>query len=224
MPHKRASSDAALDKSVEILRDGLGRVAKDTFVMAPLWVPGVGCLGLVTFADLPYVRTGATNTRTRKKRRRRQPTAESSIRGSSGVPSGGIYERHSESSSCPYAVGGRFIDFAKRVGVTLGAAVHRIRCRALLQAIAADRGKVVAHGDHGDMLKENPSMLSLLQPKKGSPVDTGEVVPRTTNVLLWPTNFEVSICIFAAVELTEHNGVQHVWIFQVCGISFSGRL
>lgn len=164
-----------------ILREGLGRVARNTFVIAPLWVAGVGCLGLVTLADLPYVRPRVTQTR-KWERRRRQPTG--GFDGNSGAPPGDTDEL-SSGSPCPYVVGEGFIEFAKRVGIALGTAVHRIRCRAFLAAIAVEVGEV----RRDDGIVESPGRCS---PQEPPPIDANEVVIRKTHVLLWPTDFEVT--------------------------------
>lgn len=56
MPHKYVSSSAALKTSVALLREGIGPTVSNAFVLAPLWVPGVGCIGIFTIVDIPYAR------------------------------------------------------------------------------------------------------------------------------------------------------------------------
>lgn len=159
-----------------ILRDSLGHVARNAFVIAPLRVPGVGCLGLVTFADLPYIRPRVAQMR-KWKRRRHQPTPDF----------GGNMGELSSGSPCPYIIGKGFIEFTKRVGIALGIAVHRIRCRALLSSIAMELGG--NRRGHGIL-----TTSGTCSPQEPPPAGANEVVTRKTRVLLLPTDFEVISC------------------------------
>lgn len=127
MPYKHVSSDSALETSVAILRDGIGPAVSKAFVIAPLWVPGVGCVGLVVLADIPYARQ---RTNRRYKQRTRQHIAEEPC----------AARRRGANPRCPYVVGAGVVEFAKRVGMALGGAVHRIRKRTVLAAITAEVG------------------------------------------------------------------------------------
>lgn len=146
MPYKHTSSDPALDTSVAILREGIGPAVSNAFVIAPLWVLGVGCVGLITLTNIPYARPRMNR---RCKRRQRQGVA---------VESGATRHRGAN-PRCPYVVGAGVVEFAQRVGLAVGGAVHRIRTRAVLAAIT------VAVSDHtGNNVKKTRAVdLSLGQ-------------------------------------------------------------
>lgn len=174
MLHRQSSSDAALEQSVSIVRGSLGPAVADAFVLAPLWVPNVGCVGLLTLADLPY--SGPTVVERRRKERRRHQSSGEDTEATDGRRGVGAMR----TSPCPYVVGD-FVDFAKRVGVALGTAVHRVRCRALVAAVNVDRR---IPGQEGGALKSPKSAPQLAHADAG--------LTRTTPVLLWPSNFEAS--------------------------------
>lgn len=140
MPHKRTSSDPALESSVAILRDSMGPAVAGAFVVAPLWIPGVGCIGLVTLADIPYSRPPRAARRGRN----------------------GMHARSRASSECPYVVGAGVVESARRVGLALGVAVHRTRKRALVTAIRA--GGAVS--DRGSGASEHQAR-TIASPSKG---------------------------------------------------------
>ena len=99
-PHEQASSDSALETSVAILREGIGPTVASAFVIAPLWVPDLGCVGLVTFTNVPYAI--APNLQERGQSRKRSKP------------------KH-------FVVGAGVVECSRRVGLALGIAVVRIR-------------------------------------------------------------------------------------------------
>lgn len=129
---------------MQILRTSLGPVATNAFLIAPLWVPGVGCLGLFTLADLPYARVAATGPL--NKRRAGALRSRSRNQGKSGM------------SEFPYMIGAGVVNFAVRVGVALGVAVHRVRTEALLASINVERE--IGRGDdrRSSTVKYSPRM------------------------------------------------------------------
>lgn len=142
MPHKDTSSDPALDTSVAILRDGIGPTVSGAFVIAPLWVPDIGCVGLITFANVPYAQVRVS--------RRRQ--------------AGGKLATSRAASRCFYEVGAGVVEFARRVGLAVGPAVYRVRKSTLIADIKVE-DKFSGH--FGDDVKEERRITSP-SPEKGS--------------------------------------------------------
>ncbi|CAM9193761.1 unnamed protein product [Scytosiphon promiscuus] len=172
MPHKHVSSSAALKASVALLREGIGPGVSKAFVLAPVWVPGVGCIGLITIADIPYSRSlkkagrgvggdgrgrrgnnsklhvdGARTLKIRHGNRRHA---------GKGCGSAGKFNEHAKAGAdgesrphMRYAVGAGVVEFARRVGVALGSAMFRLRNRSLITSIKREGGKYHTHGGKG---------------------------------------------------------------------------
>lgn len=120
MPHKKISTDPALEASVAILREGIGPTIAKAFVIAPLWAPGIGCIGLITLADIPYAQP--------RKARRQQGGRDNRRRKA----------KSSALSRCPYVAGVGVVEFARRVGLALGGAIYRIQKGALIAGIGVE--------------------------------------------------------------------------------------
>lgn len=170
MPHKQVTSSAALKTSVALLRDGIGNAVSNAFVVAPLWAPGVGCIGLFTIADIPYARPPPAAGRGGGGRRSKHGTlhgnglAESTpsdrqqhgedattLGGGSGGgggsktlhAAGGVEE---EPTHVRHVVGPGVIELARRVGVALGTAVFRLRKKSLISSFRAEGGSCSIYG------------------------------------------------------------------------------
>ena len=154
MAQKKTSSDAALETSVAILRDGIGPDVAEAFVIAPLWAPGIGCVGVIALASVPYTR--CTEGRRRGLRGgkadhppKTQPQPEGSSRGSL-------------SSRCRHVVGAGVIEFVRRVGMAVGGAVFRSRTLALVEDIRVE-------GDGVGVNRGCGGSKGKLPPGSGSP-------------------------------------------------------
>lgn len=169
MPHKHVSSSAALKTSVALLREGIGPEVSGAFVLAPLWVPGVGCVGLITIADVPYARPppaagGGGRRRNPASHRHRQH------HGGGQAPSGHTSKekaqrgREGDESLVRHAVGPGMVEFARRVGVALGTAAFRLKKKSLLARIKVEGGRYSLHGGKGGGEQNVNQRLSLASP------------------------------------------------------------
>jgi len=153
MPHKELSSSAALETSVALLREGIGPAASKAFALVPLWVPDVGCIGLIAIADIPYARNPPPAGGGRGGGRRRKPdiyhardgrntTVDGQQRGR-GVGRSGSFDEATAGSKryARYAVGVGLVEFARRVGVSVGTAAFRLRKQSLLTHIKVECSK-----------------------------------------------------------------------------------
>lgn len=163
MPRKHTSSDPALETSVAILREGMGPAVSNAFVIAPLWVPDVGSIGVIAFADLPYARPTVT--------RRRRRAKKTGCRNQAG-------EKLATSRADPghrYAVGAGVVELARRIGLALGAAVFRVRKRALVASIRVGSGIRTEDGD-GSATQPTPASPSPeLSGRRGMAGDRGRM-------------------------------------------------
>lgn len=198
MPHKHVSSSAALKASVALLREGIGPGVSKAFVLAPLWAPGVGCVGLVTIADIPYssslTESGRRGVRRRKNGYHRAANSGGTncVRHGSRQHAGEGFRRgerfknnataDSEEEGGPhirYAVGAGVVDFARRAGVALGAAIFRLRNQALIASVKREGGEYgirggKSHGGSRGSKKELPLRSSpLLLTRQSSPILRG---------------------------------------------------
>lgn len=148
MPHKEISSDAALEMSVSMVREGIGSAVSSAFIMAPLWDPVVGCVGLLTLADIPYSKLQAAC-----RKAKRHPTTQH--------PGG---TQPVAKSRCPYVIGNGNLDFIRRVGLALGSAVFRTRKRALVTKIQVEHEFDADTNSVGPESNER-SIVSLAQRK-----------------------------------------------------------
>lgn len=182
MPNKQVSSSAALKTSVALLREGIGPGASDAFVLAPLWVPGVGCMGLITIADIPYATPppatgsggggGGGGQRKPVRRRRRQQHEEGtgpSGRAADEGTNGGV------ESHVRHAVGPGLVEFTRRVGVALGTAAFRLRKKSLVARIKAEEGRYSLHGGKASSENDANQRLSLSSPPLPPLRQTGQM-------------------------------------------------
>lgn len=143
MPYKHVSASTALKASVALLREGIGPEVSDAFVLAPLWVPGIGCIGLITIADIPYANPppapeGGGRRRKPASSHHRQQHGEGQA--PSGRTSDGatIRRRVGVGSGARHAVCPGMVELARRVGVALGTAVFRLRKSSLVARIQVE--------------------------------------------------------------------------------------
>ncbi|CAM9640751.1 unnamed protein product, partial [Ectocarpus sp. 12 AP-2014] len=147
MPHKHVSSSTALETSVALLREAIGPKAANAFVLAPLWAHGVGSIGLITIADIPYAKQSPVAGRGGGGGRRMNHghRVGSTRRPGKYTAGYGASDEHSptfgEVGRGPrvrYAVGAGVVDFARRVGVALGTAAFRLRNKGLVTRIRVE--------------------------------------------------------------------------------------
>ena len=191
MPHKHVSSSAALKASVALLREGIGSGVPNAFVLAPLWVPGVGCVGLITIADVPYTRSlpaagrgggGGGGGRRGKPASHLDHQQHGEGRARSGRTSSKRPNRGrgrgGEGPAARHAVGPGVVEFARRVGVALGTAAFRLRKKSLLARIKAEGSRYRLRDGKGSGKHDANQRLSLASPplspsQQAGPVETG---------------------------------------------------
>lgn len=196
MPHKDVSSSAALNTSVDLLREGIGPAVSNAFAVAPLWVPGVGCIGLFTIADIPYARPPSKAGRRAGggPRRRKHGTPHDSGRAKSGSshrqqqgggggggktarePAKGGRGGGGEYSHARHVVGAGVVELARRVGVALGTAVFRLRKKSLVTSIRAEGSGCSIFGGDNNIRNGNKNRLRLassLSPSSSPPREEG---------------------------------------------------
>lgn len=110
MHHIEASSYPSLKTSVAILRDSIGLAITSAFIIAPLWVPDTGGIGLVFFTDVPF--------------------AKDPRKANHG---------HKTKTLNPerFVVGYGIVDLARRTGLALGVAVDRLRRCSIMGTLKA---------------------------------------------------------------------------------------
>lgn len=157
MPYKHVSSSTALETSVALLRESIGPKAANAFVLAPLWVPGVGSIGLITIADIPYARqspvAGRGGGRRMKHGNRVGSTRRPGKYNSGHGPSHEDTPTFGEVGRGPrvrYAVGAGVVDFARRVGVAVGTAAFHLRKKGLVTRIRVEGGGYSRYTSPGD--------------------------------------------------------------------------
>ncbi len=196
MPHKELSSSTALETSVALLRDGIGPAASDSFALTPLWVPNVGCVGLIAIADIPYAknpplgggggrrikRDGYYDRDDQKKTVGRQHRA-------GGVGCSGNFNEATVGKKryARYAVGVGLVEFVRRVGVAVGTATFRLRKQSLLTHIKLEGSKFsIYHRKRTDeeSVDKNQSRLAsnrsplTLSPSRADRYTGGDAVGR----------------------------------------------
>eukprot|EP00752_Nemacystus_decipiens_P007665 g6853.t1 len=166
MPHKHVSSSSALKTSVALLREGIGRDIADAFVLAPLWVPDVGCIGLITIADIPYT-TLPQSARGGGRQRKPASHLHHQQHGRGEAPSGRTPDgatRRGRQGVDPYvrhAVGPGVVEFARRVGVALGTAAFHLRKKFVIARTKAAGARYSLHCGKG-IAEHNVSQRLLL--------------------------------------------------------------
>lgn len=159
MPHKETSSSAALETSVALLRGGIGPAASNAFALAPLWVPNVGCIGLIAIADIPYARNPSTASGRGGRSRKADKYGGSDSRnktaghrhgqrhgGGGNLDEATAGGRVGRKKCARYAVGVGLVEFVRRVGVTLGTTTYRLRKQSLVTRIKAEGNKFSIYG------------------------------------------------------------------------------